>query len=112
MESESLSEPTSAHAAFNPLITSSLQRQSITELARLFGARIVDVSHESVIVELSAKSTRVDAFLKLLRPFGILEAARSGRFTDRDGLIFVFWKLICTNAPVFYRYHGHAEKSG
>ncbi|KAJ3054830.1 hypothetical protein HK097_000695 [Rhizophlyctis rosea] len=87
LENESLSEPTHAHAAFNPLMTSSLQRQSITELARLFGARIVDVSHESVIVELSAKSTRVDAFLKLLRPFGILEAARSGTMAMPRSLV-------------------------
>ncbi|KAJ3046096.1 hypothetical protein HDV00_003846 [Rhizophlyctis rosea] len=78
LESESLSNPPSPQTAFNPLLISSLQRQSITELARLFGARVVDVSHESIIVELSAKSARVDAFLNLLRPFGIIEAARSG----------------------------------
>lgn len=55
-----------------------MQRQAITELARLFNARIVDVSIDSVIVELSAKPDRVDAFLKLLKPYGIIEAARSG----------------------------------
>jgi acetolactate synthase I/III small subunit len=60
------------------LISSALQRQSITELARLFNARVVDVSLESVIIELSAKPDRVDAFVELLKPFGILEAARSG----------------------------------
>ncbi|KAJ1837122.1 acetolactate synthase, regulatory subunit, partial [Coemansia sp. RSA 486] len=31
------------------------------------------------IVELCAKSERVDAFMKIAAPFGILEAARSGR---------------------------------
>lgn len=38
----------------------------------------MDVSLESVIIELSAKPDRVDAFVELLKPFGILEAARSG----------------------------------
>ncbi|KAG6370966.1 small subunit of acetolactate synthase-domain-containing protein [Boletus reticuloceps] len=52
--------------------------QSISVLADQFGAKIVDVSDNSVIVELTAKTTRVVAFLNLLRPFGILESARTG----------------------------------
>ncbi|KAF4567758.1 hypothetical protein EYR40_006765 [Pleurotus pulmonarius] len=52
--------------------------QSITTLAEQFNAKIVDVSEHSVIVELTAKTTRVEAFLSLLKPFGILEAARTG----------------------------------
>ncbi|KAG6832502.1 hypothetical protein H0H87_001427 [Tephrocybe sp. NHM501043] len=52
--------------------------QSISTLAGQFGAKIVDVSENSVIVELTAKTTRVEAFLKLVKPFGILEAARTG----------------------------------
>lgn len=51
---------------------------SISVLADQFGAKIVDVSEHSVIVELTAKTTRVEAFLSLLKPFGILEAARTG----------------------------------
>jgi len=52
--------------------------QSITMLADQFGAKIVDMSDNSVIVEVSGKTTRVDAFLKLIKPFGILESARTG----------------------------------
>ena len=51
---------------------------SISVLANQFGAKIVDVSEHSVIVELTAKTARVEAFLNLLKPFGILEAARTG----------------------------------
>lgn len=53
---------------------------SISVLAAQFGAKIVDVSENSVIVELTAKTARVEAFLNLLKPFGILEAARTGWF--------------------------------
>ena len=60
------------------MLTSSLQRQSICELAKLFGAEVVDVCLDSVIVQLTAKSSRIDAFVELLKPYGILEAARSG----------------------------------
>jgi hypothetical protein len=49
---------------------------------------LVDVAENSVIVELTAKSSRVEAFLSLLRPFGILEAARSGESSCRSELDF------------------------
>ncbi|KAG2339438.1 acetolactate synthase [Suillus weaverae] len=52
--------------------------QSISVLSDQFGAKIVDVSENSVIVELTAKTNRVVAFLSLLKPFGILESARTG----------------------------------
>lgn len=50
----------------------------IRNLADQFDARIVDVSENSVIVEMSGKTARVEAFLKLLKPFGLIESARSG----------------------------------
>lgn len=64
--------------ALSHVLGTSIQRQAITELARLFRGHIVDVSTSSVIIELAAKSERIDAFLKLLKPYGIIEAARSG----------------------------------
>ncbi|KAJ3171082.1 hypothetical protein HDU88_008116 [Geranomyces variabilis] len=62
----------------SPLLGSAVQRQAVSELARLFSARIVDVSIDGVIIELSAKPRRIDAFLKLLKPYGVIEVARSG----------------------------------
>lgn len=52
--------------------------RSITALTEQFHGRVVDVSDSCMIVELSAKTTRCDAFLKLVRPFGVLECSRSG----------------------------------
>ena len=59
-----------SQGAFNKL--------SISLLANQFGGKIVDVSENTVIVELAGKSSRVDAFFNLLKPFGVLESARSG----------------------------------
>lgn len=50
----------------------------ITNLAKNFGGKIVDISETSCIVELAAKPSRVSALIKLLEPFGVLECARSG----------------------------------
>ncbi|VDC03620.1 unnamed protein product [Peniophora sp. CBMAI 1063] len=52
--------------------------QSIDALSRQFNARLVDVSENSVIVEMSGKTSRVEAFLALLKPFGLIESARTG----------------------------------
>lgn len=49
---------------------------------------MVDVSSDCLSLELSAKPDRVDAFLKLLQPFGILEAARSGMMAMPRSLIY------------------------
>jgi acetolactate synthase-1/3 small subunit len=54
--------------------------RGLSELTSLFHGRVVDVSSGSVIIELCAKSNRIDAFVKLVQPFGILESARSGKF--------------------------------
>ena len=68
-----------------PLTPSELLRlksdnlQSVNVLSSQFGARIVDVSENSVIIELSAKTSRIEAFLGLLKPFGLLESARTGK---------------------------------
>jgi len=61
---------------------------SLTELSRLFQGRVVDVSEHSVVLELSAKPDRIDAFIKLIKPFGILEAARSGMMAMPRSLIY------------------------
>ncbi|KAH3900469.1 probable Acetolactate synthase small subunit, mitochondrial [Saccharomycodes ludwigii] len=50
----------------------------ITNLVKNFGGKVVDISETNCIVELSAKPSRISAFLKLVEPFGVLEVARSG----------------------------------
>jgi acetolactate synthase small subunit len=69
-----------------PLTPSEALRQrhqhlrSLHTLASQFGARLVDVSDHSVIVEMTGKTMRVEAFLALVKPYGIIESARTGAF--------------------------------
>lgn len=51
---------------------------SITFFTHQFGGKVLDISTNSCIVELSAKPVRIDSFLKLIGPFGILESTRTG----------------------------------
>jgi acetolactate synthase I/III small subunit len=51
----------------------------IRELAEVFRGRIVDVAADAVIVEISGQERKVEAFIELMRPFGIIELVRTGR---------------------------------
>jgi acetolactate synthase-1/3 small subunit len=53
-------------------------RQGIIALADIFRANIIDVSSESLIIELTGDQDKIDAFLKLLEGVEILELARTG----------------------------------
>eukprot|EP00123_Amoebidium_parasiticum_P014146 comp22357_c1_seq2/m.33297 comp22357_c1_seq2/g.33297 ORF comp22357_c1_seq2/g.33297 comp22357_c1_seq2/m.33297 type:complete len:270 (-) comp22357_c1_seq2:8-817(-) len=55
-----------------------LNRRSLTELTALFGGRVQDVGLDSIVVELATKPANVVTFLSLLRPYGVLETARTG----------------------------------
>ena len=54
-------------------------RSEILELASIFRAQIVDVSPSDVIVEISGRESKVQAFIERMRPYGILELVRTGR---------------------------------
>lgn len=52
--------------------------EAVTHLTHQFGGKVLDISSNNCIVEVSAKPARIDNFLKLVAPFGILESARTG----------------------------------
>jgi acetolactate synthase-1/3 small subunit len=55
------------------------QRLEIHELCSIFRGRVVDVAPDQVIVEISGQEKKVEAFIDLMRPFGIVELVRTGR---------------------------------
>ncbi|MCR5772877.1 MAG: acetolactate synthase small subunit [Butyrivibrio sp.] len=55
-----------------------MQRQQIIAIANVFRGNIVDVSNESLIIEITGGQDKIDAFLKLLDGYTILELARTG----------------------------------
>src|SRR5690606_23493552 len=55
------------------------KRSEIRELAEIFRGRIVDVADGEVVVEISGQEKKIEAFIELMRPFGIVELARTGR---------------------------------
>lgn len=53
-------------------------RQAVISIADIFRAKIVDVSSDSLIVEMTGAQSKLDAFIKLLEGYEILELARTG----------------------------------
>ena len=47
-------------------------------LADVFRARVVDSTNESFVFEVTGASSKVDAFIELMRPLGMVEMARTG----------------------------------
>ena len=54
-------------------------RTEVRELAEIFRGRVVDVAADSVVVEISGTEKKIEAFVELMRPLGILELVRTGR---------------------------------
>ena len=55
------------------------QRSEVRELTEIFRAQIVDVSTDMVMIEISGQERKIEAFIEMMRPFGIIELVRTGR---------------------------------
>ncbi len=55
------------------------KRPEVFLLAETFRGRVVDIQLNNVIIEISGTEAKVEAFIELMRPYGILELARTGR---------------------------------
>ncbi len=53
-------------------------RAAVLEIANIFRARIIDVSPSTITIEATGNTEKLDGLLLLLRPFGIIELARTG----------------------------------
>jgi len=53
-------------------------RSDIIQYTNIFRGHIVDISQDSLIVEITGDPTKIDAFIDISRPFGIKEIARTG----------------------------------
>ena len=54
-------------------------RTEIRELVDIFRGRIVDVGAAEVMIEISGRESKIEAFIERMRPYGITELVRTGR---------------------------------
>ena len=60
-------------------------RPHLMDLLKVFRGRVVDVAPDSLIVEVSGTVDKIDGLLEVLRPYGVLEMARTGRIAMTRG---------------------------
>ena len=53
-------------------------RHKIIEIANLYRAKPVDIAADSIMLELTGEPAKIDSFLNLLKPMGIIKMVRSG----------------------------------
>jgi acetolactate synthase I/III small subunit len=61
------------------------QRTEVLQLCEIFGGRVVDVAKRSLVVELTGTDEKIEAFESLVRPFGLIEMARTGEIAIARG---------------------------
>jgi acetolactate synthase-1/3 small subunit len=66
---------------YEDLMESRKHRDAVVATCDLFGSTVVDVGTDQMIVELVSWSRRIDAFIRTMKPYGVIEVARSGAIT-------------------------------
>ncbi len=54
-------------------------RAEVVQYANIFRGRVVDVTRDSMIIEITGDESKINAFLELMRGYGIKEVARTGK---------------------------------
>jgi acetolactate synthase-1/3 small subunit len=60
-------------------------RSEILQIVEVFRGKVVDISEDSVVIEITGSSAKIDAFEKVLEAFGIIEMVRSGKVVIARG---------------------------
>ncbi|URA10489.1 acetolactate synthase small subunit [Thermospira aquatica] len=55
------------------------KRREIIEIADVFKGKVVDISHTTITIEVTGSEEKVDAIIELLKSYGIIEMARTGK---------------------------------
>ncbi|MDZ7723586.1 MAG: acetolactate synthase small subunit [candidate division KSB1 bacterium] len=57
------------------------QRADVSQVAEIFGAKVVDIGPKTLTLEVIGSEQKIDAFVETVRPYGLKEVARSGPVT-------------------------------
>ena len=61
------------------------ERVEALRVSDIFRARVIDTTHESFVFELTGAPAKIDSFLELMRPLGLVEVSRTGVLSIQRG---------------------------
>lgn len=59
--------------------TGNSDRSEIMQITQVFRGKVIDISPNKLAIEITGNRDKIDAFIGMVRPFGIIELARTGR---------------------------------
>ncbi|MFW6138562.1 MAG: acetolactate synthase small subunit [Spirochaetota bacterium] len=62
------------------------KRQEVFQIVEIFNGKVVDISHDTLTMEVTGITEKIEALVSLLRPYGIIEIARTGRVSIKRGI--------------------------
>src|SRR5579875_2339717 len=62
-----------------------VSRAEVMQICEIFRAKIVDVTRRSLVIEVTGTQDKIEAFERLVRPFGLIEMARTGEIAISRG---------------------------
>lgn len=80
--------------------TDAQQRGEIKQIADMYKSDVVDVSKDSLILEVTGDETKIDAMLSVLADYGIMEVVRTGRIAMGRGATRMAQAHEATEVPV------------
>jgi acetolactate synthase-1/3 small subunit len=61
------------------------ERVEALRVSEIFRARVIDTTHESFVFEVTGASSKIDSFVELMRPLGLVEVSRTGVLSIQRG---------------------------
>jgi acetolactate synthase-1/3 small subunit len=77
------------------------KKLEVLQLAETFGAKVVDISDETLMVEITSGKTNTDALIDALSSYGILEMIRTGVVGLQRGDCSIYEKEKCEISALF-----------
>ena len=61
-------------------------RVEALRVSDIFRAKVIDTTHESFVFEITGAPTKIDSFVELMRPLGLVEVSRTGVLSIQRGV--------------------------
>jgi acetolactate synthase-1/3 small subunit len=79
------SETVARELALFKVAADGTQRAEIMQICEIFRGKVVDVTKRSIIVEVTGTNDKIEAFERMVRPFGLIEMMRTGEIAIARG---------------------------
>jgi acetolactate synthase I/III small subunit len=78
-------ETVARELALFKLAVDGVQRAEVMQISEIFRGKVVDVTRRAIIIEITGTTEKIEAFERMVRPFGLIEMIRTGEIAINRG---------------------------